>query len=93
MPWTDRDSLIGAGLMTGARAWTECNQLLLRLGKEVQPEKRNVPDAYVFYTLASVLPKAEIISAHDRSERAGSDMPVICKGAHPALLPLDINVS
>lgn len=67
--------------------------LLLRPRKKVQAEKRNVPDAYVFYPLASVLPKAEIISAYDRSERAGSDMPVICEGAHPTLLPLNINAS
>lgn len=85
--------MIGAGLMTGVRVWIERNQLLLRLGKKVQAEKRNVPDAYVFYTLASVLPEAETISAYDRSECAGSDMPVICKGAHPALLPLNINAS
>ena len=71
--------------------------LLLRAGsskgKQVQAEERNMPDVYVFYTLASVLPKAAIISAYDRSECAGPDMPVICEGAHPALLPLNINAS
>lgn len=67
--------------------------LLLRLGKKVQAGKSNVPGAYVFYALASFFPKAEIISAYDRRERPGSAMPVICEGAHPTLLPLNINAS
>lgn len=49
----------------------------------MKAEKRKVPDMYVFYTLTSVLPKAEIISMYDRSECSGSDMSVICEGSTP----------
>jgi len=77
----------------GSRGVDRVQRFPLQPGKKVQASKRNVPDAYVSYTPASVLPKAEIISAYDSSERAGSDMPVICEGAHPALLPLSINES
>lgn len=57
--------------------------ILLRLGEKVEAENRNVPDMSVFYTLASVSPKAEITPACDSSERAGADRAVICEAHTP----------
>lgn len=57
--------------------------ILLRRGEKVEAENRNVPDMSVFYTLASVSPKAEITPVCDSSERAGAGRAVICEEHAP----------
>lgn len=87
-----RPRLMDGGWFNDRSGSLEGAQPLL-LCKQVQAGKRNVPGTYVLYTLTSDLLKAEIISAFDRSERAGSDTPATCGGAPPALLPLSANGS